>query len=260
MIQQGESSSPYQQVGALSILMNAANTVRRRQIKAWDDDVTTPMISDYYAFNMEFNERNDIKGDYKVEARGVGSLLAREQQSLALTNFIAVAGANPVLQPILALKAREIIEAFVRTQRIPYDLVPTKQELEDFLKQQKENPPKDPQVELAEVQMKQIELKHKANMEQLERKHQLDAAEAEKDRRMKAELALIELERIHSMERIELQRMANDKQISQDQLVVKVNELNAKLSESQKRFATELQVKIDMGQDANFGLEGGGAI
>jgi hypothetical protein len=257
MIQQGESSSPYQQVGALSILMNAANTVRRRQIKSWDDDVTTPMISDYYAFNMEFNEREDIKGDYKIEARGVGALLAREQQAMALSTFIATCGNTPVLQPILALKAREIIEAYVRTQRIPYEIVPTKKELEDFLEQQRQNPPKDPQVALAEVQSQQIEMKHKANMAELQMKAQLDSAENEKDRAMKQMLAMVELERIASMERIETMRMANDKQISQDQLVTKIKEIEARLAQARQMFATELQVKMTQGPEANYGLEGG---
>ena len=257
MIQQGETSSPYQQVGALSILMNAANTVRRRQIKSWDDDVTTPMISDYYAFNMEFNRKKEIKGDYKVEARGVGALLAREQQAVALNNFITMAGNMPVLQPILALKAREIIEAFVKTQRIPYEIVPTKEELENYIKQQQENPPKDPQLQLAEVQTQQIQLKHQANMAELDRKYQLDAAEREKDRAMKAQLAQIEMARIESLERIELMRMANDRQITQEELTVRLQELEARLAESRSRFVAETKLKLTEGLDANFGLEGG---
>jgi hypothetical protein len=257
MIQQGESSSPYQQVGALSILMNAANTVRRRQIKMFDDCVTTPMISDYYAFNMEFNDNEEIKGDYKIEARGVGALLVREQQAMALTQFIATCGNTPVLQPILALKAREIIDAYVRTQRIPYEIVPTKKELEDFLEQQKQNPPKDPQVQLAEIQSQQITMKHEANIKELQLKNQLDAAENEKDRQVKQLLAMVELERIAAQERIEMMRMANDRQISQDQLVEKVKELDARLAEARKMFVTELEVKMQMGAEGNYGLEGG---
>ena len=50
------------------MLMNAANTVRRRQVKLWDDNVTKPMIRDFYHFNMLHSDDETIKGDFNVEA------------------------------------------------------------------------------------------------------------------------------------------------------------------------------------------------
>lgn len=254
MLQQGESTSPYQQVGALSLLMNAANTVRRRQVKDWDDNMTTPLISDFYAFNMEWNSDPKIKGDFKVVAKGVSALLAREQHAIALNNFIAVAGSNPVLQPVLALRSRQIVEAWVKTQRIPGDLVPTEEELNQYIEQQKQNPPKDPQVQLAEIQSEQIRMKHENEMKRIQMENDLKAAEAEKDRQLKGQLAMVELERIAAQERIAYQQMATQQQISQEELVVRINETNAKLNDARQKFLAEVQIKQAEGPTSNYGL------
>ena len=42
------------------------------------DTFTEKIIRDLYAWNMEFNPREDIKGDYNVKARGVSSLVMKE--------------------------------------------------------------------------------------------------------------------------------------------------------------------------------------
>jgi len=51
------------------------------------DAFTEKVISGLYAWNMEFNPRQDIKGDFKCKPRGVSSLLMKEIRVAALTNF-----------------------------------------------------------------------------------------------------------------------------------------------------------------------------
>ena len=101
MLQQGEQGQSTQTLGGMSMLMNAANTVRRRQVKDWDDNITEPMISDFYHWNMSYNEDSSIKGDYQVDARGTSALLVKETQSAAITNFLSVVGSNDVFTPVL---------------------------------------------------------------------------------------------------------------------------------------------------------------
>jgi hypothetical protein len=55
------------------------------------DAFTEGIIRDLYAWNMDFNPRSDIKGDFNVKARGVSSLVMKEirMQALAqLTNTL----------------------------------------------------------------------------------------------------------------------------------------------------------------------------
>lgn len=71
----------------LSMLMSAVNITLKDQIKAYDDDVTKPFITSLYHWNMQFNEREDIKGDYNVSANGLTNLMAKEVLMKQLNEF-----------------------------------------------------------------------------------------------------------------------------------------------------------------------------
>ena len=51
------------------------------------DAYTEKVIKDIYAWNMDFNPRTDIKGDYKCKARGVSSLVMKEIRMQALAQL-----------------------------------------------------------------------------------------------------------------------------------------------------------------------------
>lgn len=51
------------------------------------DSFTEKIIRDLYAWNMEFNPREDIKGDYNVKARGVSSLVMKEVRMQSLNQL-----------------------------------------------------------------------------------------------------------------------------------------------------------------------------
>lgn len=51
------------------------------------DAFTEKVIGGLYAWNMEFNPRTDIKGDYKTKAKGVSSLVMKEVRMQALTQM-----------------------------------------------------------------------------------------------------------------------------------------------------------------------------
>lgn len=95
LIAQGEQSSHITKTAhGMDMLMNSANIVLRRAVKNWDDDVTRPHITAYYNWNMQFNTKREIKGDFTIDARGSGALLAREMQQQRLLQFASVAGSN----------------------------------------------------------------------------------------------------------------------------------------------------------------------
>jgi hypothetical protein len=51
------------------------------------DTFTEKIVRDLYAWNMEFNPRPDIKGDFKCKARGVSSLVMKEIRMQALNQL-----------------------------------------------------------------------------------------------------------------------------------------------------------------------------
>ncbi|MDO9084213.1 MAG: hypothetical protein Q7U56_13130, partial [Humidesulfovibrio sp.] len=65
----------------LSMLMGAANIVIKGLVAQFDISVTRPHITWSYYWNMRFNPREDIKGDFVIKAIGSSALIARELQA-----------------------------------------------------------------------------------------------------------------------------------------------------------------------------------
>jgi hypothetical protein len=74
----------------LSMLMGAANITLKDQVKNFDEGITKPFIKGLYFWNMEFSEKEHIKGDFNVQARGSTSLIAREVKLESLHQFLAL--------------------------------------------------------------------------------------------------------------------------------------------------------------------------
>jgi hypothetical protein len=74
----------------LSMLMGAANVTLKDQVKNFDDGITKPFIKALYFWNMEFNTKEYIKGDFSVQSRGSTSLIAREVRQESLNQFLSI--------------------------------------------------------------------------------------------------------------------------------------------------------------------------
>ena len=82
----------------ISMLMSAANGSIRTVVKNVDDYLLRPLGKAFFAFNMQFDFDESIKGDLEVNASGTESLMANEVRSQRLMQFLQVAQ-NPVLAP-----------------------------------------------------------------------------------------------------------------------------------------------------------------
>ena len=82
----------------ISMLMSAANGSIRSVVKNVDDYLLAPMGRAFFAFNMQFDFDEDIKGDLEVMANGTESLMANEVRSQRLMQFLGVVQ-NPALAP-----------------------------------------------------------------------------------------------------------------------------------------------------------------
>ena len=82
----------------ISMLMGAANGSIRTIVKNVDDYLVRPIGEAFFAFNMQFDFDESIRGDLEVRASGTESLMANEVRSQRLMQFLQTAQ-NPVLAP-----------------------------------------------------------------------------------------------------------------------------------------------------------------
>lgn len=157
-IAQGEQGAHVTQTSSgMSMLFNSANVIFRRVVKNWDDDMTAPLVTRFFDWNMQFSENDTIKGDMQVEARGTSVLLVREIQSQQLMAIAHNWSTHPVLGP--AIKVYETLRMTLQAMAInPSDVLVEVDEFERRVKQMAEAQPTSPeeiragaQIEVANI-------------------------------------------------------------------------------------------------------------
>jgi len=96
----------------ISMLMSAANGSIRTVVKNVDDYLIAPIGRAFFAFNMQFDFDESIRGDLEVKANGTESLMANEVRSQRLMQFLQVTS-NPMLAPFAKMDyiVREIAKS-----------------------------------------------------------------------------------------------------------------------------------------------------
>ncbi|NKE69888.1 portal protein [Candidatus Manganitrophus noduliformans] len=79
----------------LSMLMTAAARGIKDLVGSIDMDLISPTIERVYEFNMRFDLDQSMKGDARVVARGVSSLMAKEQRTLRVNETLEKTN-NPI--------------------------------------------------------------------------------------------------------------------------------------------------------------------
>lgn len=162
-------------VGGFAMLLNSAGVNVRRMVKGWDDDVTGGMIRRFYDWNMQHSDKDEIKGDMNVEARGTSVLLQREIQAPMLANLATAWSTHPVIGPML--KAYDMVRLAIGAMQInPSDVMIEEDEFEQKVAElAKQTEPPDPQWEVrkeiaqidADSRMAVAEMGLKSDMVQL---------------------------------------------------------------------------------------------
>jgi len=169
LIAQGEQSSNVTKTSSgMAMLMNSANIVLRRAVKNWDDDVTSPLINRFYDWNMQFNQRNEIKGDYCIAARGSSALLVREKQQENLMIFANLSGSNPELA--MRRDWEGLDKEMAKALEVPYNNITlSDEEIQQRMQAaQQQQPEQDPNIAFRqqELQIKQQELEINSQFKQ----------------------------------------------------------------------------------------------
>lgn len=179
----------------MAILMNSTNVVFRRVIKNWDDDMTTPNVQRAYHFNMQFSDKEEIKGDYEVHARGSSVLMVREMQAQSLMTLLMNASAHPVLGPLT--KIPDLYRKAVQANQIPSDeVVLTEDEVAEMeAERQNQPPPPDLEMMKLEVQERIATATNEMKLMVAELDHQRAMMELAEKRNMSVEQIQADLEK-----------------------------------------------------------------
>ncbi|MGC7559341.1 hypothetical protein [Pasteurella sp. PK-2025] len=245
MIAQGEQGQVTPTLGGMSMLMNAANAVRRRQVKEWDDAVTKPLIRRFYEYNMALSEDNDVKGDMQVVARGTSALLVKETQTAQIIDIFQKFGQHPQLMHAFdwydgAKTLMQSMSMGTQTMLIPKDEYEQKlQQMEQANAQQ----PQDPEILKAQMQMQLAQQKqqHEMQLEQMKIQHQLQLEQmkvAIKEKELEIKLLEIQSHQQSSQAKLDLDRELNTARISAD-----IQKESGRQAVDMEKFKTEVQLK-----------------
>lgn len=117
----------------LSMLMGAANINLKDLVKDFDDCITKPFIKALYHWNMKFNKREDIKGDFDIVARGSSALIAKEIQAQRMTQAVALTD-NPRFQG--RVKDDDLLSEIFKSMDLDTEILRTDAEYEDWQQKQ----------------------------------------------------------------------------------------------------------------------------
>jgi hypothetical protein len=207
-----------------------SNVVFRRVVKAFDDGITVPGMRKLYDWNMQFNPREDIKGDMSVDARGASALLAKEQAAANLLGIATTWTTHPVLG--MMVKPYDAACAALKAQAISVDdILRPEDEYDQAVANAAKNPPPDPAVIVAQAQKERA---------------QIDATSREKVATINMNTALATVAQQHNMKIDELKAM--------------LFETEMQLKSKERIFAGEVGAERQMAQEAHaHGLEMAGS-
>ena len=113
----------------LSMLMGAMNINLKELIKSFDDNVTEPFITALFHWNMQLNPKEEIKGDFEIQARGSSALIAKEVLSDKLVKAVEVSS-NPKFDGLV--KDDDLLRELFKVMDISRDLVRTPEEIQQY--------------------------------------------------------------------------------------------------------------------------------
>lgn len=117
----------------MSMMMGGATMGMKAIVRGYDM-FTESMIGALVDWNMEFNEREEVKGDFQIVARGSTSLVAKELRGMALDQFIQTL----TDEERQLLKTREVLIDRLQARDLPVDRVVDIQQAEEVLAQIRE--------------------------------------------------------------------------------------------------------------------------
>lgn len=216
-------------LGGTALWMNSQNIQMRRAVKNWDDDITVPFITRMYNWNMQFSTKDDIKGDYEVDARGSSVLLVREIQARNMMDFLTIANSNTETAGLV--KGRAMLKIVAKSMQIPEDeVIKSEDEVNDEQATAPQQP--DPESVRQQTQLKIAEMSLQEKQIEMESMRQAKLVDRE----------------------IALTKIAAEQQKTLEQIQKDYDLHSIKVDWDREKFYREIGIKAQQGETANYGL------
>ena len=106
------------------------NVVTKDDVRSFDRFVKS-LIGSLVRWNMEFSERDDIKGDFQVQAKGSISLVAKEVRGAALDQLVSTLSPRERVM----IDERGLLEDRFKARDLPLDRIKDQDEAQQALDQ-----------------------------------------------------------------------------------------------------------------------------
>lgn len=201
--QMGEPGvTPQQTATGTALLISSANVVYRRWVRNYDDDLTIPSLKRLYHWNMQFNRKPGIRGDYDIVARGASVLMVRELQAQNLIAILNLLGPDDPDVKVDEIKAELFRSLLLR----PDGLMRSPGERAEWMEQQAAAAANAPEMEMKarELDLREQEIAAKIAVAEMTEARRLEAA------RLRYDEAMTRLAEALNMDERKLRAMLSD--------------------------------------------------
>lgn len=230
----GTSPSPQNQDSATGqlIMQHASTTLLDFFSEEWDDQVTEKLIRRMYAWNMQYNDKPEIKGNYSVDVKSSTEYKNKQMAVRDLERLSMEAAQNPEMA--ISVNMDELTRARLATMHLPSGRIVKSVEEVAAARQQQANQPNPQMVELqikmmeadmrkAELALKQAQLQFE--MQQAQQREAWEHQEkmgSNKAREMEAQAQVlkarsevqVEMIKLASKDKQFMAKLQNDKEIA----------------------------------------------
>lgn len=197
------------------IMQHASTTLLDFQSEEWDDEVTEKVIRRMYAWNMQYSDKPEIKGNYVIDVKSSSEYKNKQMYIRDLERLSMEAQQNPALADVVNMDA--LTRSRLAAMHIPDNRIVRSPEESAQLAEQRQQQPDPAMIELQlrerEIAVKEQELALRAQNLQFEqtmvqRREEMDYEEkmgSNQARLMEAQARVLE---VQGNERIELLKLA----------------------------------------------------
>lgn len=243
LISQGQSGPTTPDTyGAAQLQNNNANQLLRNVAATCDDNITEPLINDFYEWLLlDPDVPADEKGDFRINAHGSAALVERAIQDQTIQSLVM-----PAINPAYGLDPELVMTEYLKSKRIdPRSVSLTDEKKAELANRQ---PPPPPQVMAAQIRAQaQLQAKQMDNQtEQIRIKRDIDRdsvyVQAE-DRRTQNEFQS-RREELSVRRELALLEYANKQKLSLDTVKAKLADTAMRLKTQKELAAATLSTDL----------------
>ena len=105
----------------MALRLQSSTTVLSSKARSWDDNITTKAVGWFYEWNMQYSQRDDLKGDYDVDVQTSTAYLNKIIGQRDIERLIGMTTQDPELAMIV--NRENALRAMVAGMNLPHDSI-----------------------------------------------------------------------------------------------------------------------------------------